>query len=146
MICLAVYNHQSRVVITDDLLDQFTRSGNMALPMILEHPANGGGVLGDMEEVEISIVNDEVIAQVHEDFMDIPGATDVITFAHGEIVISAETALEYGAKYESSFEKELMLYIIHGLLHLAGHEDADPEERAVMEGIQTRILDEVWNR
>ena len=144
MICLEVYNHQSEVVITDDLLGQFSRYGNMALPMVLEYPANGGGVLGDLEEVEISIVSDAVIAQVHEDFMDVPGATDVITFAHGEIVISAETALEYGAKYEHSFEKELMLYIIHGLLHLAGHEDEDPGERAVMEGIQTRILDRVW--
>ena len=112
--------------------------------MALDSPANGGGVLSDLEEVEISIVSDEVIAQVHVDFMDIPGATDVITFAHGEIVISAETAQEYGAEFGNSFEKELMLYMIHGLLHLAGHEDADPEERRVMEEIQTRILEQVW--
>jgi ssRNA-specific RNase YbeY (16S rRNA maturation enzyme) len=37
-----------------------------------------------------------------------------------------------------------MLYIIHGLLHLAGHEDADPKERKVMEVIQVQILEQVW--
>jgi len=89
-------------------------------------------------------VSDEVIAQVHVDFMDIPGATDVITFSHGEIVISAETARSYGEEYGNSFERELMLYIIHGLLHLAGHEDEDVLERENMEKIQTFILEQVW--
>jgi len=141
---LEVYNNQSEVNISDALLEKYRDLGNLVLPMALDSPANGGGVLSDLEEVEISIVSDEVIAQVHVDFMDIPGATDVITFAHGEIVISAETAQEYGAEFGNSFEKELMLYMIHGLLHLAGHEDADPEERRVMEDIQTRILEQVW--
>lgn len=141
---LEVYNNQSEVNISDALLEKYRDLGNLVLPMALDSPANGGGVLSDLEEVEISIVSDEVIAQVHVDFMDIPGATDVITFAHGEIVISAETAQEYGAEFGNSFEKELMLYMIHGLLHLAGHEDADPEERRVMEEIQTRILEQVW--
>ncbi|MGJ8657043.1 MAG: rRNA maturation RNase YbeY [Akkermansiaceae bacterium] len=144
MATLEVYNHQNKEVISDELLDKFSRCGSLALPMALDHPAHGGGVLAELEEVEISIVSDEVIAQVHVDFMDIPGATDVITFAHGEIVISAETAREYGAAYGNSFERELMLYIIHGLLHLSGHEDADPNERAEMEKIQTRILEQVW--
>lgn len=141
---LEVYNNQLEEVISDDLLEKFLRCGNEALPLALEYPAHGGGVLADLEEVEVSIVSDEVIAQVHEDFMDIPGATDVITFEHGEIVISAETAREYGTRYGNSFERELMLYIIHGLLHLAGHEDEDAEERAEMEKIQTRILEQVW--
>jgi len=145
MASLEVYNHQTEEVVSDELLEKFSRGGNLALPLALQHPAHGGGVLAHLDEVEISIVSDEVIAQVHQDFMDIPGATDVITFEHGEIVISAQTAREYAAKYENSFEKELMLYIIHGLLHLAGHEDADAAERKVMEAIQTQILEQVWS-
>jgi len=141
---LEVYNNQVEEDISDCLLEKFSRLGNKALPLALENPANGGGVLAELEEVEISIVSDEVIAQVHVDFMDIPGATDVITFAHGEIVISAETARSYGSEYQNSFERELVLYIIHGLLHLAGHEDEDPAERAQMEKIQTAILEQVW--
>ncbi|MFT5905376.1 MAG: putative rRNA maturation factor [Cryomorphaceae bacterium] len=144
MATLEVYNNQTEEVIPNDLLERFLRCGKLALPLAIEHPAHGGGVLADLDEVEISIVSDEVIAQVHQDFMDIPGATDVITFEHGEIVISAQTARAYAAHYENSFEKELMLYIIHGLLHLAGHEDADSEERELMEAIQVQILEQVW--
>ena len=144
MALLEVYNNQEEEFISDDLLEKFSRLGNIAVPLALENPSNGGGVLNQIEQVEISIVSDEVIAQVHVDFMDIPGATDVITFAHGEIVISAETARSYGEEYGNSFERELMLYIIHGLLHLAGHEDEDPLERESMEKIQLLILEQVW--
>lgn len=144
MVTLEIYNNQTEVDLSDDLLEKFLHCGKLAIPLALQYPAHSGGVLPDLEEVEVSIVSDEVIAQVHQDFMDIPGATDVITFAHGEIVISAETASNYAADYGHTFDKELMLYMIHGLLHLAGHEDADPQERKVMEKIQEEILEQVW--
>jgi len=141
---LEVYNNQEVESISEALLEKLSCLGNVAVPLAMQNPSNGGGVLAELEEVEISIVSDEVIAQVHVDFMDIPGATDVITFSHGEIVISAETARSYGEEYGNSFERELMLYIIHGLLHLAGHEDEDVLERENMEKIQTFILEQVW--
>ncbi len=140
-----IYNHQSAERITDVLLSQYVDRVNLALPMTLENPANGGGVLAGLDVIEVSIVDDETIAQVHVDFMDMPGATDVITFAHGEIVVSAETARSYGESYGNSFEKELMLYIIHGLLHLSGHEDADEAEREAMDKIQFVILEKTWS-
>lgn len=139
-----VYDNQSALIFSETEIAAFTQAANLALPLALEHPANGGGVLPDLDWVEISIVDDPTIAQVHQDFMDIPGATDVITFAHGEIVISSETAQSYADEYEHSLKKELTLYIIHGLLHLSGHEDADPEEREAMEKIQFSILDQVF--
>lgn len=142
-----VYNHQDAEAVSEALLEKLTDAANLAMPLALQNLANGGGVLKDGLEVEISIVDDETITQVHVDFMGIPGATDVITFSHdevGEIVISSETAKSYGAEYGNSFETELMLYIIHGLLHLAGHEDEDSTERAAMEKIQFAILKKVW--
>jgi probable rRNA maturation factor len=117
----------------------------LALPLVLANPAHGGGVLASLEFVEFSIVDNETIAQVHQDFMGIDGATDVITFAHGEIVISIETAIRYAKNYHQSFEKELTLYIVHGLLHLCGHEDAIEAEREAMEKIQSKILDQIWD-
>jgi len=139
-----VYNNQSSVEIEDSLLEKLQSLAQAALPQVLKNPANGGGVMEQLELIEVSIVDDEIIAQVHLDFMDIPGATDVITFAHGEIVISVETAIALSAEYKHSWQRELMLYIIHGLLHLCGHEDTDPKERAKMEKLQFAILDKVW--
>ncbi|MFC4994166.1 rRNA maturation RNase YbeY [Rubritalea tangerina] len=139
-----VYNNQEVKELPASLMEKWEAAANAALPMALAHPANGGGVLAGLDFVEVSLVDDATIDQVHRDFMDIPGATDVITFAHGEIVISVETAQAYGEQYGNSFEHELMLYIIHGLLHLSGHEDAEAGEREAMEEIQARILEEVW--
>ncbi len=144
MASVEVYNHQSEVGVSDVLLGRLVGCSGVALDMALCNEANGGGVLGGLDVVEVSIVSDDVIAQVHDDFMGIPGATDVITFAHGEIVLSAETAQRNAAEYGVDVEKEMMLYIVHGLLHLAGHEDYDAGEREVMERIQVCILEEVW--
>jgi len=79
---------------------------------------------------------------VHRDFMNIPGPTDVITFAHGEIIISPETAQENAALYGRSLDEELARYLVHGLLHLSGYEDQTPEEAARMHALQERLLAE----
>ena len=139
-----VYNNQEAVALSDALLGKLEEAAQLALPLALEHSAHDGGVLPRLDLVEVSIVDDPTIDQVHRDFMDIPGATDVITFAHGEIVLSVETAQAYAKEYGNSFERELMLYIVHGLLHLSGHEDAIASEREAMEKVQFEILEKVW--
>ena len=60
--------------------------------------------------------------------MNIPGPTDVITFEHGEIIISAADRRPVThANIGQPIEHELGLYIIHGILHLNGHDDlAEP--------------------
>ena len=83
---------------------------------------------------------DRVIARVHWDFMRVPGATDVITFEHGEIVMSAETAARFAGEHGHSVEEELALYTVHGLLHLNGFDDATSREAARMKRIQARVL------
>ncbi len=92
--------------------------------------------------VEVAVVSDAVIARVHRQFMDVPGATDVITFDHGEIVVSAETAERCAAEHGHGTVEELALYIIHGLLHLNGYDDIAPRDRAKMHRVQDRI----WRR
>ena len=91
-------------------------------------------------EVEVTFVSDATIADVHRRFMNIPGPTDVITFDHGEIVISAETALENSKIHGKPLDEELALYLIHGLLHLRGFDDKEPQAAAAMSREQERIL------
>lgn len=99
--------------------------------------------LAGLDLVEVSIVSDGAIARVHGDFFDDPTPTDVITFDHGEILVSADTALENSARFDTSQEDELALYIIHGLLHLAGWEDDENEETVAMSMHQDAILQKV---
>lgn len=99
-----------------------------------------GNVLSSLEEVEISLVDDDTITQVHADFMALPEPTDVITFQHGEILLSVDTAARQASAYDRTPFDEVTLYVIHGLLHLAGYEDKTPEAFEEMRAQQEAIL------
>ena len=104
--------------------------------------ADGKFALKSLEEISVAIVSDRTIARLHVDFMGIPGPTDVLTFEHGEIVMSAETAALYATEHGHRIEQELALYTIHGLLHLNGFDDATSRDAARMQKVQTRVLEE----
>ena len=97
--------------------------------------------LKELESVEISIIDDKKIAKVHSEFMDDPSPTDVITFDYGEILVSAETALSNSEELQVSLENEVLLYIIHGMLHLGGYLDGSRAEFKEMKSLQEMILD-----
>ena len=99
-----------------------------------------GAPLESLGEIEVSVVSDRAIAVVHRRFMDVAGATDVITFEHGEIVISAATAERQAREYGQRLEHELGLYIIHGILHLNGHDDLAEPAASRMKEAQAAVL------
>jgi probable rRNA maturation factor len=119
------------------------RAARAALPLCREVSDDDKFALRRFEEISVAIVSDAAIAQIHEEFMGIAGATDVITFEHGEIVMSAETARDYAVRYDHTIEEELLLYTIHGLLHLNGFDDQTTAAAARMKRVQTRIWREV---
>lgn len=96
--------------------------------------------LQKLPEVSVLIVSDRKIAAMHRQFMNQSGATDVITFQHGEIFISAEMARRNATRFASSLERELRLYIVHGLLHLHGFDDRTRAGARKMESAQRQIL------
>lgn len=116
------------------------RLADVALGECLPECADGKFALRALPEVEVTVVSDRTIARVHAQFMNIPGATDVITFDHGEIVIGAGTALAHSRDYGQPLEHELALYLIHGLLHLNGYDDRTPAERTRMHRVQDRVI------
>ena len=111
---------------------------------LCENEAVPGSPLTQINSLDVSIVSDPAIAKVHEKFMDDPAPTDVITFDYGEIVSSADTALRESNARGMSIERELSLYIIHGMLHLAGYRDGTSEEFERITELQEKILTESW--
>lgn len=112
----------------------------VALPLCQQACGREAPLLGDLEEIEVSLVSDEVIAGVHQEFMDDPTPTDVITFHHGEILLSIDTARREASSHGNTVEEETLLYLIHGLLHLNGHSDLHEPDRTEMHRIQEEIL------
>ena len=80
------------------------------------------------------------MAVLHRKFLGQAGSTDVLTFQHGEIFISAETARRHARAFGNSLMGELKLYIVHGLLHLHGFDDQTTGEARKMKTAQEKIL------
>lgn len=134
---IILYNRQKKRSLDLRFLRRFARE---ALAQCLPHPLTADAPLLRLEEIEVSLTTDDEIAEVHAQFMNLPGATDVITFEHGEIVISVETAAANAKTFRKSLEEELGLYIIHGLLHLQGFDDLREEDARAMRQTQEKIL------
>lgn len=115
------------------------RFAERALPLCAEQSADGRFALLELEEVVVTLVSDRRIAALHKQFMDIPGPTDVITFQHGEIVLSVETAARCGAEFGHGTWAETGLYLVHGLLHLNGYLDGTVSQRRRMHAVQNKI-------
>lgn len=96
--------------------------------------------LRNLREVFVWLISDRRIAFLHRKFMRESGPTDVLTFQHGEIFISVETARRQARAFGNSLMRELKLYIVHGLLHLHGFDDQTPTEARKMKMAQERIL------
>lgn len=61
----------------------------------------------------------------------------------GEIIASAEMAVSMATDGKWSAEAELILYIVHGLLHICGYDDLTPEEKCIMRARERAILSEL---
>src|SRR5262245_31940251 len=96
--------------------------------------------LRKLTEVFVWLISDRRIALLHRKFLGQSGPTDVITFQHGEIFISVETARRHARAFGNSLVHELKLYVVHGLLHLQGFDDQTPGEAHTMKKAQEKIL------
>jgi probable rRNA maturation factor len=96
--------------------------------------------LDKLHEVFVWLISDPRMASLHRKFMHQTGPTDVLTFQHGEIFISVETARRNARAFGSSLTGELRLYVVHGLLHLQGFDDRTQPGARKMKRVQQRIL------
>ncbi len=109
---------------------------------------------GRLDAVGIAIVDDARIAELNRRFLDRDGPTDVIAFeaeaeperVAGEVIVSADTAHRQAREAGHPLRAELCLLVAHGLLHVLGYEDKDPEGRAEMERLQRRVMDQLEGR
>ena len=99
-------------------------------------------------KLSIAFVDNEEIKRLNERFLGSNEVTDVIAFPlnnkedilSGEIVISVETAVEVANKKKSSIEGEIILYLVHGILHLLGYNDKNKKNATIMHEKESEIL------
>src|SRR5262249_20275480 len=98
--------------------------------------------------ISIAIVDDPTIHELNRQYLSHDYPTDVLSFLlekednrlEGEVICSADTAARSAAEFGWSSDDELLLYAIHGLLHLVGHDDDTPEAREAMRQAEAKYL------
>lgn len=122
MISIAIADEQA-------LLKPDSRRQRRAIRQILKDAGHTDAV------ISLAIVDDRTIHDLNRRFLQHDCPTDVISFAlsegtagfEGEIVVSADTAERTARQLGWNAADELLLYVIHGALHLAGYDDLEPQ-------------------
>lgn len=105
-------------------------------------------------ELTILISDDDHLQELNRQFLGIDAPTDVLSFPAGDgetdpdagvpylgdIVISLATAQAQAAAGDHSLASEMQLLVVHGVLHLLGHDHAEEEEKAIMWAAQAEVL------
>ncbi|MYR05094.1 rRNA maturation RNase YbeY [Gordonia sp. SID5947] len=143
--------NESGVEVPGDLIIESARFAITAMDV---HPA---------AELSVVCVDEDTMADMHMQWMDLPGPTDVMSFPMdelvpggrpdaaepgpailGDIVLCPAFAAQQAKSARRSFEHELSMLTIHGVLHLLGYDHAEPDEEKEMFGLQNRILEEFY--
>ena len=103
-----------------------------------------------VRELSLALVGDAKMGELHERFMGIAGPTDVLTFPldeddrgrvlAGEVVVCVPEARRRAKAEGVSVERELLLYAVHGLLHLSGQDDRTDAGYKKMHRMEDSIL------
>ncbi len=98
--------------------------------------------------LEISFVNSADIIQLNKKYLNHNRSTDIITFCYskikssleGEILISLDDAFQNSKVFKTTFKKELLRLITHGILHLLGYNDKKMNEKKVMKKKENQLV------
>lgn len=136
---LSVHNRQRAFAIDTRLLGQITLR---LLCDLLQVP---------QFELAVYIVGPRGMTRLNEGFLQHRGSTDVLAFDYseqagptrslqGEIFVCAEEAMVQSARFRTDWRNELVRYVIHGTLHLLGHDDHQPRKRQKMKRVENAVL------
>jgi probable rRNA maturation factor len=106
-----------------------------------------------LRELSIALVGDRRMGELHMQFLSLPGPTDVLTFPldvasngdtlAGEVIICVPYARRSAKQHGTTPANELLLYAIHGMLHLSGYDDLTAKQYKAMHQKEDQLLTEL---
>ena len=115
---------------------------------LCEHILDDGKIKSG--KINVVLVNSDTIHQFNKDFLQHDYPTDTISFPiedrrheghlEGEVLVCTEVAKRRADEFGWTAEEKLLLYIVHGMLHLAGFDDVTPEQQTVMQEKEREYL------
>ena len=104
-----------------------------------------------VESLSVVLGGHALVHDINREWLGHDYETDVVSFVldeaarargalDGEVYVDLDTAEERAPEFGTTFEAEALRYVAHGVLHLAGHDDATDEQRAAMRVLEDRAL------
>ena len=126
-------------------------TGKPFIPYLRRHLVAAHALLRPpLVELSLALVGDKRMADLHLRFLNLPGPTDVLTFpleldrrgrrVGGEVVVCVPEARRRSRQEGTELRRELLLYALHGLLHLSGYDDQTDSGFAAMHRTEDSIL------
>jgi probable rRNA maturation factor len=110
---------------------------------------------GRFGELTLTFVDREEIAALNAEHLGTPGPTDVLSFPLddgepqpgipvllGDVVVCPAVAADQAGAHAGTVDDELALLVVHGVLHVLGHDHAEADETAVMRRRELALLEE----
>ncbi|QOJ00275.1 MAG: rRNA maturation RNase YbeY [Phycisphaeraceae bacterium] len=134
------------------------------LAWLSEAGKRAGAALGVVGSFRVRVVNDTEMSAAHQRYSGVAGTTDVLTFdlsetgqrvgngvggagvpitVDADVMVCLDEASRRGAEFGHGARRELMLYIVHGLLHCLGYDDHDEASASAMHEREDRVLEAI---
>ena len=94
-------------------------------------------------ELSVAFVGERRMRRLNKEYLGHDYMTDVITFGYGEIIICPAVAARNAKRYGNTLEREIILCVVHGILHLCGYDDRSAEDVKRMRRKETEILGKI---
>jgi rRNA maturation RNase YbeY len=112
---------------------------------------------GTLVHVSVVLSDHDTVRRLNQEYLGHDYNTDVLSFSlreasgadggggkvEGEVYVDLDTAAERHDEFDTSFEREASRYVVHGVLHLLGYDDATADGQAAMRALEDQYLDEV---
>ncbi len=120
-----------------------------AVRALVERAVAGEGFA--IRDLSVVLADHATVRDLNRDWLGHDWETDVVSFpldddalpareVDGEVYVDLDTAAERAPEFGTDFEAEALRYVVHGLLHLMGHDDADADGRTRMRALEDRYL------
>ncbi|MCF7908830.1 MAG: rRNA maturation RNase YbeY [Candidatus Omnitrophica bacterium] len=112
-----------------------------------------GLLLIPSKTISLTLVDNAFIVNLNKRYLKKTTPTDVISFDLsdpldpdylGEIVVSVEEAVKVAKSLKVDWQKEVLLYCLHGILHLIGYDDRSKKKRDLIEKKQKELMEKLW--
>jgi probable rRNA maturation factor len=140
-------------------IDLADRQDSLALPAGHVRKAAEAACRMEGRDAELSVVlvGDEEMLELNTRFHDRARTTDVLAFPYdegepddgvlrGEIIVNTDQAIRVAAQHPHDPADELLLYVVHGALHLLGYDDHAPDDTRAMRRREQDVLSELGRR